>query len=434
MYRCRKCSAEFEEPLNNACPACGYPIKGQHVYSTTPRQDNVSYGAPPSASSPSPQRGRSGRANPLAVGLIAIVLLVVVGVAILFLFNGFGDVHDSSSEEVYIPEREEPIWSDRGTEMEEAGYAPVDNMEPDLWPIADNTLWFGYPQGQQIWYNVMREDASYAIELGAGLTAIGDIYPLADGSGVLTVLQYEGDGSGVYFVDLNGNRNKLVSEDDVWNLLIDDGIPPHELDRAARINNLFVSPRISPNGGIIYVGAGSRTERRIVIANLETGETSQLTTYRDNSVPRVVTDNSVIMEYYFGDTSTLIYKHSLITHEEENIICPGIADGFVMDERGMIAYRAIDYDGNPAISYLPPDESTRRFYLPEGESGEVSIGPGGVIVTSGRENGKTSFFFFNPDNVDLRYSRNYNLTTEFVSGVLGPSIKTEQPKPSGKDR
>ncbi len=434
MYRCRKCSAEFEEPLDGGCPACGYPVRGQRVYSTDPRPSS-SYQTTPPPASPTPQR-RSGRANPAAVGLIAIVLLAVIGLAVAFLFNGFGDVfEDSDSGEVYIPEQAEPIWSDRGTEMTEAGYEAIDGIEPDLWPIADNTLWFGYPEGQQLLYNVFREDRSYGIELGAGLTAIGDIHPLADGSGVLTVLQYEGDGSGVYSVDLDGNLTKLVGEDLVWNLLIDDGIPPHELDRAARINDVFVSPRISPSGGMLYVGAGGSTERRIIIVNLETGEASRLTTYRDNSVPRLVEKDYLILEYRYSDSSALIYKHNLTTHEEENIMCPGITDSFVIDKSRMIAYNATDYEGNPVIHYMLPGETyTEKFYLPEGRGGAVSIGPGGVIVTSGRENGKTSFFFLNPNNADLRYARTYDMIPEFVSGILGPNIRTEQPQPSGKDK
>jgi len=433
MYRCRKCSAEFAEPLDGGCPACGYPVKGQRVYSTDPRPGS-SYQTTPPPASPSPRR--SGRTSPVAVGLIAIVLLAVIGLGGTFLLNGFDDVFDDSDSEVYIPERAEPIWSDRGTEMTEAGYEQLDGIEPDLWPLADSTLWFGYPEGQQLWYNVFCEDSSYAIELGAGLTAIGDIHPLADGSGVLAVLQYEGDGSGVYSVDLEGERTKLVGEDAVWNLLIDDGVPPHELDRAARINELFVSPRLSPSGGMLYIGVGGDSERRIIIVNLETGEASRLTTYRDNSVPRLVKDNYLILEYHYSDSSALVYKHNLTTHEEENIMCPGITDSFVIDESGMIAYNATDYEGNPVIYYLlPGEEFSEKFYLPEGRGGAVSIGPGGVLVSSGREEGHTSFFFLNPDNSDLRYARSYDLTTEFVSGVLGPSLKLDTlSQPTGKDK
>ncbi len=481
MYLCRKCGADFIAPLDGRCPACGAKVKRSWKLKmagpvsepqraaprdpaapSTPTADSTSrpYRSPTGGGQPlqpvdrfpdsgvygppkdygistAPSRGttRRGRGGLVLVLIIVALLAAVALVGFLLVPDCLMKVVVTEFKEAAeeFSEAFEPLWRDRAAEMRELGYSTVAGLPPDLWPVADHTIWF-VADDEVIYYEVVRDHRVRTLPLPGNILSIGDIHPTPDGSGIVAVLLTT-DGLGVHLLTPVGEAELLLDGETLYDRLKKEHIGGlwyvRGLTLARSTGDLLRQPRLDEAMETLYVAAGPPGDYEIWFTDLDSGETRPFESYNTNLIPCLVSGGVL---YYQHDTEgpgdpALVYAEDLATGEYEFIVTPGNAGGIISfdsDTEGLLVYLAEDYQDTPVVGYQLPGEVTRGdLYLPGDRPKSAAVGPGGVVVTTGTYEGKDHFFFFNVDNLDdpdLPYSPNWSGITDIRSACLGPPL------------
>ncbi len=484
MYLCRKCGADFIDPLGGRCPVCGARVKrswklkvtrpaseppsaapskpAARTAASTPTADSTSrpyrsptggeqplqpvdrfpdsgvygppkdYGVSAASARGTTRRGRGA----LILVLIIVALLGVVALVIFLLASDYfvkGVVEEITEGFTETVETLEPLWRDRAAEMREAGYAPVAGLPADLWPVADHTIWF-VADDEVIYYEAVRDPEVGTLPLPNGVISIGDIHPTPDGSGIVAVLRTT-DGLGVHLLTPAGEAELLLDGEALYDRLSREhaGEPGYipDLILARSTGDLLRQPRLDEAMETLYVAAGPPGEYEIWITDLDNGETRPFESYNTNLIPCVVFGDVLFYQHHSegpGDPA-LVYAEDRTTGEHEFIMTPGNTGGIISfdsDAEGFLVYLAEDYEDTPVVGYQLPGEVVRGdLYLPGNRPKSAAVGPGGVIVTTGAYEGEDHFFFFNIENLndpDMPYGRNWSGIVEIRSACLGPPL------------
>jgi hypothetical protein len=478
MYLCRKCGAEFIDPLGGRCPVCGARVKPSWELEAARPPADLPEPAPqepppetaPPADSPArphraqeprravdrfpdagvygPPKGYDGSARPvgtaprrggtgvLVLVVIIVALLGVVGLVVFlmagdcFLEGVVGEFEEAAEE---LSEAFEPLWRDRADEMREAGYDPVAGLPPDLWPAADHTIWF-VGDGARIYYEAVRDKEVGTLPLPEGVIFIGDLCPAPDGSGVVAVLRTE-DGSGVFLLTPSGESTLLLDGEALYDRLKGEhadepGYVP-DLALARTAGEYLRQPRLDEAMETLYVAAGPPGDYEIWIVDLATGGVRPFESYNTNLIPCLVSGGVLYYQHHSegpGDPA-LVYAEDPATGEYEFIMTPGNAGGVISFDAGgdgTIVYLAEDYRDTPVVAFQRGGEAVGDdIHLPGDRPKSAALGPGGVVVTTGTHEGKDHFFFFNLDNLEdpeAPYGRNWTGITDIGSARLGPPL------------
>jgi hypothetical protein len=461
MYLCRKCGAEFIDPLGGRCPVCGARVKpsweeerageaapppetGEDETEVTfelgpaeeetpkpapqPRRspeahqpvdrfpDTGVYGPPKDYGGPAaaPAPRRRGATGVLLLSVIITVLLGVVA-GVVFILSGdcdleeaVGDLTQGFAEGVDKAVGElEPLWRDRAAEMREAGYEPVAGLPPDLWPAADWTLWFVGDDGF-IYYEAVKDPELSVLALPGDVSLIGDLSPTPDGAGVLAVLR-TGDGLGVYRLTTDGGSERLLDGGALYRRLMEEHSGEEdyarELDRARSSGELLRQPRLDGATGTLYVAAGPPGDYEIWTADPGTGKLEPFESYNTNLIPCLVTDGVLYYQHHSagpGDPA-LVYAEDPATGDSDFIMTPGNAGGIIsfdLGGDGTFAYLGVDYQDTPVVFYQRSGEAFSENLKVPGDAPEsVTVGPGGVLVVAGAYEGRDNVIFFNLDDL-----------------------------------
>lgn len=474
MYFCKNCGAEFDEPLHGTCPACGAARRqleryeeevpsdsGAPIYGPPPgdagyRRDEPAESAPytsgrkpsgggsagvygpPKHSGPSASsrglRSRSTGCGPLIIGLI---LLVVIGGGVAAVFYFVDDCDMSNGDYTYTEsvDTSEPLFRNRAAEMEDAGYEPVPDMAPDLWPVADHTLWFIDGATGELWYNTLNVPSANKVPLSPAPDYLGDIHPLPDGSGVLAVMDYNGE-YGVYAVSPAGQTALLTSAAELAELLLGLKYMPEEFYAGVRTalesRELLGEPRMKADGSLMAVGAGPVGDTRVLVIPAG-GQSYVLDRYIKNAVPCSFVGSQLFIEYNPGGTP-MVKRYDLESDTDEFVSLTFYDGGFVSDGIRM-AYLSND-GGRPVIRYgaLETPYDAELLVLPGGQGETVSLAAGQIVCAVAPTEGQDGFYFRhfdNPEPEDL-YPITFTKTLDLESAYFGPPLSQpveEEPSP-----
>jgi len=426
MYLCRKCGAEFIDPLGGRCPACGVRVKPSWKEerageaSMPPGRSEVEPAVEPAAEStvefsletgetPEPEptvifkrlfrsaeaeqpvdqfpdagvygppRDYGGTAAPstpsprrvvTGVLLLSVIIMALLGVlaVVFFLLSGDCDLEEAVSGlaggEKKAAGESESLWRDRAAEMREAGYEPVAGLPPDLWPAADLTLWF-VGDDAIIYYEAVKDKELRVLPLPEGVSDLGDIHPTPDGTGIAAVLRTR-DGLGVYRLTTGGGAELLLDGEALFERLMKahSGEEGYvrELSRARSSGVFLRQPRLVEAAETLYVAAGPPGDYEIWTADLETGAVEPFESYNTNLIPCVAADGVL----YYQHNSAGPGEPALVYAEDQ-------ATGdyeFIMtagNEGGMISF---DLGEDGTFAYLGVDyqDTPVAFYQRPGEA------------------------------------------------------------------
>ena len=467
MYFCKRCNAEFEEPLDGTCPACGASSRHFERYDDGPAYptEDVVYGPPEPPSRPAARpsggsrpygsgggggggsssgvfgppkhtgssessrklRSRAAGCGPFFIGL---VLLMVIGAAVTALVFVSDDCDmDTGSDYEYeyteTIENEEPLWRDRRAEMIEAGYEPVANVDPDLWPVVGYTLWFVDDVEGTLWYMPLGEDQATLVQFSPAADYIGDIHPVDNGGGVLAVMDLGGV-YGVYMVGTAGQAELLVEAAELAAKLkalkyMPDGFYAG-VDAALTDRELLVSPRISEDGRFLAVGVGPVDDTRVMISP-NGAEPYVLDRYTRNSWPTCFAEGRLYVECLPGETHLL--RSFDLNKDGYELHTPSFQQGEYVTNGELMAYVSED-GGRPAVrfGYIENPYEAQVITLPEGPAECVSLAADQLICILTRIQSQDGFLFRHIDNPDAEsfYPLYFNRSRELRSGYLGPPL------------
>jgi|GEM_PF-3504144 len=462
MYICRKCGAEFIDPLGGRCPACGVRVKpswetermskpapppgDEEVESAfefgpaeeeTPEPeptvtftrayrapeagqpvdrfpDRGVYGPPRDYGTPTKAPSVPSRRGAMGVIMLAAIIIALLGVVALVFFLLSGDcdmekVADGLAEGMEKAVGElKPLWRDRAAEMREAGYEPVAGLPPNLWPAADSTLWF-VGDDDIIYYEAVKDPELSVLPLPGDVSFIGDIHPTPDGTGVVAVL-HTADGPGVYRLTPDGGSELLLDGEVLFKRLTGahsgEGDYVRQLSRARSSGELLRQPRLDEASGTLYVAAGPPGAYELWTADLGTGAVEELETYNTNTIPCLLSDGVLYYQLLAvepGD-SALVYARTLETGDHDFIMTPGNEGGIIsfdLREDGTFVYLGVDYEDTPVVFYQRPGESFSEDLAVPGDAPEsVALGPGGVVAVAAAYEGRDNVIFFNLDDLE----------------------------------
>ncbi|MCX7021715.1 MAG: hypothetical protein NTW26_05480 [bacterium] len=487
MYLCRKCGAEFIDPLGGRCPMCGVRVKpsweekqageaslppGMGEVKPAPESESVTmefsepepavtitrsyrapeteqpvdrfpdtgvYGPPKDYGGPAPSLGGSPRRGMKGVIVMAVLMMVltsVVGV-VIFLLSGECDMEEAVGGFTQGVDKAvsdlEPLWRDRSAEMREAGYEPVAGLPPDLWPVADSTLWF-VGDDTLIYYEAVKDQELKELTLPGGASPIGDIHPTPDGTGIVAVLR-TADGLGVYRLTTGGEAELLLDGEALFNRLMgahsgDEGYV-RDLSRARSSGELLRQPRLDEAAETLYVAAGPPGKYELWTADLGAGTVEPLETYNANTIPCLVSGGVLYYQHQAKEPgeSALVYARTLATGTYEFIMTAGNAGGIIsfdLGEDGTLAYLGRDYQDTPVVFYQRPGENFSENCKVPGDAPEsVAVGPGGVIVAAGAYEDRDNVIFLNLDDLDgkdMPQIRYWTGISDIRSTCLGPPL------------
>jgi hypothetical protein len=414
---------EEEQPADRAFPDTG-------VYG--PPRD---YGGPAAPSGGSPRRGVTG------IIVVSLILTVLSGIVALVVFSlsgecdleeAVGDFTEGFTEGVTKTMESSPLWRDRAAEMREAGYEPVAGLPPDLWPAAEETLWF-VGDDSFIYYEAVKDQELRVLPLPEGVSLIGDLSPEPDGTGVVAVLRTP-DGLGVYRLTTGGESERLLDGEALFKRLTgehgDEADYVRELSRARSSGELLRQPRLDEAAETLYVAAGPPGDYEIWMADLGTGALEPLETYDTNTIPCRVSGG--VLYYQHGaqepGESALLYARTLDTGDYEFIMTAGNAGGIIgfdLGEDGTVAYLGRDYQDTPVVFYQRPGEAFENTKVPGDAPESVALGSGGVVVVNGVCEGRDNVFFLNLDHLDAEnvpQIRYWSGISDIRSACLGPPL------------